>query len=104
MAVTWLLVSIPAKARFPPFFFPLHTRIMEDDELKAIRARRMAELQAQSGNASVSVQQCLLHGAPIYVRVCFVFCRVLVLVLEDRLEWVVTVATVHRMTRARKSE
>lgn len=31
---------------------------MEDDELQAIRARRMAELQAQSGKSSVGIQHC----------------------------------------------
>lgn len=59
VTVTWLLLlaSIPAKASFPTFFIHI-TYIMEDDELQAIRARRMAELQAQSGKSSVGIQHC----------------------------------------------
>lgn len=73
---------------------------MEDDELQAIRARRMAELQAQSGKSAVSLQHGLAPWCTYSSR--NVYCRVLV--LQDRLVWVAVVAMVHKTTKARKSK
>ena len=41
-------------------FYPFLQQKMDDDELKAIRAKRMAELQAQSGGSPVSYKHFLL--------------------------------------------
>jgi hypothetical protein len=39
----------------PLFFYLINTYIMEDDELQAIRARRLAELQGKSGGQAEQV-------------------------------------------------
>lgn len=108
VAVTWLLATTrvdPSKSKLSHLFFPLGwihiTYIMEDDELQAIRARRMAELQAQSGKSSVGSQHGLMGCVCAYIH-CV--CRVPALVLQDRLEWAVAVAMVPRTTKPKKSK
>lgn len=101
VAVTWFATTRvdPSKSKLSHLFHI--TYIMEDDELQAIRARRMAELQAQSGKSSVSSQHGLMRCVCVYIH-CV--CRVPALVLQDRLAWAVAVAMVPRTTKPKKSK